>query len=827
MTAAASLWGNPARPPDPGMMASWDGTPKGFGRFLGALGTWPAFTDETGTSGFTDEEWKVLVYGASQGASRMQSTRGGQVHRTPGWVGYSFMTGNQSVVTEPAVGKFAGIPARLLTIAGPLTGLDIPAPPPYVGGPESDRMDAAALESYGRLGPAVLAAVPVEDMRIMARRAADDLEVPGGGIPHRVGLRLAMGVAGAEALDRALGLGDVLRRSALLAAADYLDHAPEAETDRDVVLDQLAESMAAQRPLWPTVAAYNEQGTPREDVGGYGTPRPPEATPRHGSGDHHGLSGVQDDEWAYVFASWWKDTVKAHGLDGARALKDMHARGELRVTAKQLERKKWQVRSPRLGGRQVDVYQIRLTALDGRDDQADQADDGPAADPYAGAPDWVRPDPMPEAAPAALDDPAACLECGAALSPWLVGQGARYHVACGPESDAPGPRDLRPVQDIPLPVLAPETAPAAAAVTPREDVIPGRVPGWIKNAAQRERWEKSAAALADPEIGDHVSALGVIDAITGSRDGDAAGWRAGPFAPWAGRRKDRRPPLLHPWGPDGPPKEILGARVIRSLAWDRQFDGETVTLDRSGHYVAALSAASFAHGRLARGGPVDLDAGAVAPGYYLVDVYQWPEDGMPSPLGNAEAGERAWVPAPAMALLRDLAAEGRWPDAGALDSLTGDPCRLSDWARFINDLRALAVRQHGRDSDAYQAVKDAYSMAIATLSGKPAENAAGEYTRQWRPGMAQRLDWSHTIESQAAASLWRAADKCRKLTGPEGGPVSLRRTDELVIPAASLAAVTTGILPGENRPPVRLDPEGLTLGTFKTKTTADAAGKDS
>ena len=66
--------------------------------------------------------------------------------------------------------------------------------------------------------------------------------------------------------------------------------------------------------------------------------------------------------------------------------------------------------------------------------------------------------------------------------------------------------------------------------------------------------------------------------------------------------------------------------------------------------------------------------------------------------------------------------------------------------------------------------------------------------------------------------MWRAADACARLTGPELAPLAVgRNTDELVIPAAALDIVTRDVLPGKAKPPVTLDPLGIALGTFKVK----------
>jgi hypothetical protein len=167
-----------------------------------------------------------------------------------------------------------------------------------------------------------------------------------------------------------------------------------------------------------------------------------------------------------------------------------------------------------------------------------------------------------------------------------------------------------------------------------------------------------------------------------------------------------------------------------------------------------------------------------------------------------------------MGLLQDLARAERWPDASATESWTGDPCRLREWATFVNELRKHARETYGRGSDADDAVKVAFGQATSLLRGSWAEDSAAP-RKVWKC-KARRVDWALHIEDQAAVTIWRAGDECRQVA-PELGPVALRNTDELVIPAAAIELVTSVVLPGKLRPPVRLDPLGVQLGTFKVK----------
>jgi len=159
-----------------------------------------------------------------------------------------------------------------------------------------------------------------------------------------------------------------------------------------------------------------------------------------------------------------------------------------------------------------------------------------------------------------------------------------------------------------------------------------------------------------------------------------------------------------------------------------------------------------------------------------------------------------------MHLLSDLVTQGRWPDAHAYDSWTGDPVRLRDWAHLIGELRRYTLETHGRESEAYSLVKEAFGQAMGLMTGRLDERGH----RKWSC-RSRRTDWVHAIKDQASATIWRTADKVRRL-GDEYAPVALRNVDELVIPAAALESATDG-----DRPALRLDESGALFGTWKVK----------
>lgn len=291
------------------------------------------------------------------------------------------------------------------------------------------------------------------------------------------------------------------------------------------------------------------------------------------------------------------------------------------------------------------------------------------------------------------------------------------------------------------------------------------------------------------------------------REDDAGGRDFGKLRLLAALEKDyppkKRGDKQWPWWRPRQPDCLELVQVVSSWSWSRPYPNETVTLDRSGAWISAASSVEVAHGGLEHTGPGEF---AGRPGFYLTPVYPWLEEALPHPLGRvAEGQESMWVPAPRMTLLRDLAREGRWPDVVCLDSWTGEPVRLAKWATYVNGLRAEAIARHGRDSEEYDAVKVAFSQAIALMLGS---RRAGQ-PREWEKSPVQRTDWAMAVQDQGAVNLWRAGNKCLRAGVP---PVAMRNVDELVLPAWGLEKVTAG-----EKPAVALDPTGVRLGTFKVK----------
>lgn len=761
LAAAAWLWGPADLPPDPGMIIAWDGSSKGILRTLGQLGIFSPFIDETGTSDMDQGQWFRFIMSAAQGASRITSTQDGMgSNRSAGWTGLIFASGNREIITETPIGRYAGVPARVTTIGSPFTR----------SAEESDLITETVKEGYGLLGPRVLETITVAKMTEFARWAGTVIGVPEGDTARSVALRLALGCAGAMALDHVLGTDGRLRDAALAAAIEYLRGVADPTSDREMALERLAEDIAARPSAWPAAAAWAEQLQPRESIGGGYSP--PEVTPRLGI--DRNVAGVVDGDSVYVFPQWWRAMVEESGISARDALADLYQRGELVVSDSQRAKGEWTGRSPRWGSQpRPFVYRISRAAVDGagevpEDDGGEGQGDGatpppPPANPPADQVRWNAPELTADPAVEVPEQPA--LRAAVARTP----KGGRFG-GYTPEQER--------ARDIALRVLA---DPELARINPKDGKAVGKWAG----------------------------RLGFMVALEGNHRRNA------PDEPAAfGPRTNGRGAYLQPWGRGrnrAVPEPVDTAYVIRAYSWERDYSGPTVRWDRNMAYLAAAASADFALDKLVEGGECDL-SGPLAPGYYLVTVYPWTETGMPSPLDRAEVGTKVWVAAPTAALLGQLAAAGRWPSAVAEATFTsGRKGRLREWAGFCRDVRREAAEVYGAGSVQEIVAKRGYAMVFGQLAG-----SRGDRGLEWRNCYATRKDWDDTIIAQSAASVWRDADACLAVA-PESGPVKLAATDALVLPADAAEAVTTVIPEGKTRPAIRVDESGATLGTYKTQ----------
>lgn len=246
--------------------------------------------------------------------------------------------------------------------------------------------------------------------------------------------------------------------------------------------------------------------------------------------------------------------------------------------------------------------------------------------------------------------------------------------------------------------------------------------------------------------------------------------------------------------------------VVTGYAWQRQHKGPVVRLDRNAAYLSAAASVLVAHGPLEHTGPMNAYDPNRA-GYFLVQAHPWPLRTMPHPLGRPRS-DQVWVPAPTLQLLHQLAEQGRWADVEILDSYTAHGVRLTRWTDMVRDLRTRVLQAYGPNSTQYEQMKMAYSQALTMMIGEDNPGTG----RRWKC-KTHRPDWAHTVYAQASATLWRTADRCAGLVDKaELAPVAVVNTDELHLPEQALPLVTKG-----DRAPVRLDPTGQRLGSYKIK----------
>ncbi|WP_158511372.1 DNA primase family protein [Pseudonocardia dioxanivorans] len=335
-------------------------------------------------------------------------------------------------------------------------------------------------------------------------------------------------------------------------------------------------------------------------------------------------------------------------------------------------------------------------------------------------------------------------------------------------------------QNTPVPTQAPSTRNTPAptqAPSVRRALTPDERP-----AARTRVMTSSKAALSENRIPSVLHAL------------------EGPCAPLRSGREPR-------WSPERMPG-IAFAAIVKNHNWRRPFRGQTITLDRSGAFLAAIASVDVSHGGLEHTGAMDQYPGL--PGYYEVPLFPWTEsESLPHPIpGIDKAAKTAWITAPHASLLQELVNAGRWPEFDILDSYTGETSvRLNagGWSDFIKELRQDVINEYGRDSEQYTLQKRGFSRALTLMLG---DGEPGK-PRKWEC-RARRPDWTHAVYAHASAMLWRRADECLRLA-PKSGPVAVQRVDEIVIPKRARAAVFA-----EGSKIVH-DPLGLKLGSFKVK----------
>ena len=662
----------------------------------------------------------------------------------------------------------------------------------------------------------------------------------GGGIAGTVGEVHALWAVGAHLLGLAVGV-------------DGCGAVAEAEAVRQLPAALMSSASAALTPaeqLWEAITAAMAQGHrfPEVDL----TTGDPIGTLRarmeERGNDVHGFVSVTDRRLWFIPGKLREVAERAHLADTLHAgLAGMRDTGVLIPgDATRLPSK-----PPRalrtLKGLGTRLYRFDLTAAG---TEFGQGDDGPEGGPDGSGPEggplkcngynFGKPCDLPldpKGAPYPDGRHANCVP-GPPRNEWPAGSvGAEVAALPFPDDEQGWPEAALPA-DVPAP--RPEAEPATVVrqpedvPAPSDDVPPSRparkrsaleIPDGphaeflaaavtrksVTNAAQLEALaqrlvtlDQAQAALsamddeseeADDALKKWAGKVRLLAALEGDREG------SGPFAP----RRGGRWPL---WIPERPGM-IEGVQVRDGWTFERDdYDGEAIVLDRNASWPSAVSSVVVAHGSLVHRGELGDVTGQPDPGYYRVMVHPWTEADMPSPLEGAPVGSEWWITGTKLQLLTDLVAAGRWPDVHVYDAYTAAPVRLREWAHLLGEVRRYTLDTYGRGSDAYAVQKTAFGMATVMMLGAP-DGAIG---RKWFC-KSRRTDWTHAIKDQAAVTVWRTADKVRAAGVL---PLSIRATDELLIPAHALETVTGG-----DNPAVKLSEDESAFGTWKVKDTED------
>lgn len=219
-----------------------------------------------------------------------------------------------------------------------------------------------------------------------------------------------------------------------------------------------------------------------------------------------------------------------------------------------------------------------------------------------------------------------------------------------------------------------------------------------------------------------------------------------------------------------------------------------VDLDANAAWPTAAASVNVAHGSLTHTRRQYFDG---APGYWLVDLtgFHWDDRTrhMPSPLGTNRHRDKAWLAAPTVALLQELADAGELDELDIRDSWTcDDRVRLRKWTEWIKNTR-VALSEAGQ-LEQLADFKISYAMAVQMM-------LSGDTSKIHRP------DWHHAIVAQHAASHWR---KHWNATRSGHGPVAMYLVDAVTYLGSDLLA-----LQDLNPSPFRIDQTGRTYGSYK------------
>lgn len=210
-------------------------------------------------------------------------------------------------------------------------------------------------------------------------------------------------------------------------------------------------------------------------------------------------------------------------------------------------------------------------------------------------------------------------------------------------------------------------------------------------------------------------------------------------------QKRKREPF---WRPDwtGCVPAHQATETIPDWRAPREYAGRYVhPYDCTRQHLAAAGVVALAVDQLAHhAGPIELDEPTIDPGYYRITVPEWSLwDRLPHPCGAYTPGASAWVTAPTLTLVHDLAEQWQvmaLPEVH--ESWTASGTRvLREWSATIGRALDLAELPGARDDQLVSALKTSYKAGRGMLERSDA--------RVYRP------DWSHAIQAQARVNLFR------------------------------------------------------------------------
>jgi hypothetical protein len=244
------------------ILETFDASGKGLTYRLGEMGCLPIFLDEIGSGeikGADVRERTILSIG--EGASRRVATRTQGTRSSAPWHSTIICSGNDSlldgIANEAVYARVVELPTPITESADDSDALDELLSPeqPVYGWPLHWLRQDINLERVRSGITTALAALPVPE---------------GGGVPRTAGKNLALALAGAAELDRAIGSGTAIQDAALAKARDILNQLIDELSERGMtpaerVISAVTQALTSRPAAFPTRYQYAEAMTDSGD----------------------------------------------------------------------------------------------------------------------------------------------------------------------------------------------------------------------------------------------------------------------------------------------------------------------------------------------------------------------------------------------------------------------------------------------------------------------------------------------------------------------------------------------------------------------------------